>query len=219
MPLRNIILLAPSGLVLFAKDSDAAGRASRAFQRRGADAASSRSRPLLRKRYVALASKKVKQRGKVVGDLKKSRRGAWKLTRTLEDPSRTLYWSAGALPAKEEPAPGEQTRPASRLVVLEPQTGRTHQLRCVMRSLGAPIIGDALYSGDAADRCYLHAASLELDAAELGLAGPGEGVDGVFSVRCPPATGELWAPAEARVVHDGAEFEQLWDAAVRDGLL
>lgn len=48
------------------------------------------------------------------------------------------------------------------LVELLPTTGRTHQLRVHMAQIGHPIVGDTLYGGDAADRTYLHALSLEL---------------------------------------------------------
>ncbi|MDB5730303.1 MAG: pseudouridine synthase, partial [Variovorax sp.] len=56
-------------------------------------------------------------------------------------------------------------RDASRLL-LEPVTGRTHQLRVHLASIGHPILGDALY-GDAtaqagAPRLLLHATLLEL---------------------------------------------------------
>jgi 23S rRNA pseudouridine1911/1915/1917 synthase len=47
------------------------------------------------------------------------------------------------------------------LVKLQPQTGRTHQLRVHMEYLGTPILGDRVY-GKAADRLYLHAAELEV---------------------------------------------------------
>ena len=47
------------------------------------------------------------------------------------------------------------------LVKLQPQTGRTHQLRVHMKYLNTPILGDKVY-GKAADRLYLHAASLEI---------------------------------------------------------
>ncbi len=47
------------------------------------------------------------------------------------------------------------------LIELQPQTGRTHQLRVHMAHLGTPIHGDKVY-GKAADRLYLHAAKLEL---------------------------------------------------------
>lgn len=48
------------------------------------------------------------------------------------------------------------------VVLLKPQTGRTHQLRVHMKQLGNPIIGDTLYAGIPAKRLYLHATSLEL---------------------------------------------------------
>ncbi len=47
------------------------------------------------------------------------------------------------------------------LVELQPQTGRTHQLRVHMAHIGTPIHGDKVY-GEPADRLYLHAAKLEL---------------------------------------------------------
>jgi len=46
-------------------------------------------------------------------------------------------------------------------VQLLPQTGRTHQLRVHMKQIGHPIVGDSLYGGEAANRLYLHALSLE----------------------------------------------------------
>jgi len=51
----------------------------------------------------------------------------------------------------------------STLVLLRPHTGRSHQLRVHMASLGHPILGDNLY-GDArpADRLLLHASQLGL---------------------------------------------------------
>lgn len=47
------------------------------------------------------------------------------------------------------------------LIVLRPQTGRTHQLRVHLAHLGTPIVGDRVY-GKLADRLYLHAYKLEL---------------------------------------------------------
>jgi 23S rRNA pseudouridine1911/1915/1917 synthase len=47
-------------------------------------------------------------------------------------------------------------------VLLEPQTGRTHQLRVHLKQLGHPIVGDTVYGREAADRLYLHAYSLEI---------------------------------------------------------
>lgn len=51
------------------------------------------------------------------------------------------------------------------LVRLFPETGRTHQLRAHLASLGFPIVGDALYGGAAGPRCLLHAQRLEVNGA------------------------------------------------------
>lgn len=48
------------------------------------------------------------------------------------------------------------------LLELRPQTGRTHQLRVHLSTLGHPILGDAVYGGEPANRLYLHAEKLEL---------------------------------------------------------
>ena len=48
------------------------------------------------------------------------------------------------------------------LVELKPTSGRTHQLRVHMKYLGHPILGDAVYGGEKADRLYLHAGALEI---------------------------------------------------------
>jgi len=47
------------------------------------------------------------------------------------------------------------------LVKLQPQTGRTHQLRVHMKYIDTPILGDKVY-GKAGDRLFLHAYSLEI---------------------------------------------------------
>ena len=48
------------------------------------------------------------------------------------------------------------------LLELRPQTGRTHQLRVHLSTIGHPILGDMLYGGKQADRLYLHAEKLEI---------------------------------------------------------
>lgn len=47
------------------------------------------------------------------------------------------------------------------LVLLQPKTGRTHQLRVHMQHLGTPIVGDRVY-GSPADRLLLHAYQLTI---------------------------------------------------------
>jgi len=53
------------------------------------------------------------------------------------------------------------------LVALEPETGRTHQLRVQLAHEGAPIAGDELYGGERAERLFLHATALEFDGKRL----------------------------------------------------
>lgn len=54
---------------------------------------------------------------------------------------------------------------ASSRVLLEPVTGRSHQLRVHMQALGHPIVGDRLYGSEnaqpPASRLFLHACSLQ----------------------------------------------------------
>lgn len=55
-----------------------------------------------------------------------------------------------------------ERRDGRALVELLPETGRTHQLRVQLASVGSPIGGDRLYDGEPATRLLLHAAELEL---------------------------------------------------------
>ena len=63
------------------------------------------------------------------------------------------------------------------LVLLQPLTGRTHQLRVHLAHLGMPIHGDRVY-GKPAERLYLHAAKLEITTAP--------GVRKTFAAPVPP---------------------------------
>lgn len=47
-------------------------------------------------------------------------------------------------------------------LLLQPVTGRSHQLRVHLAAIGHPIVGDILYGGPPAPRLLLHAARLEL---------------------------------------------------------
>lgn len=64
---------------------------------------------------------------------------------------------------------GEPASAAATHVLLEPLTGRSHQLRVHLLSIGHPILGDALY-GDAA--LQARAPRLLLHASELGFVHP-----------------------------------------------
>ncbi|MBH1966255.1 MAG: RluA family pseudouridine synthase [Comamonadaceae bacterium] len=55
-------------------------------------------------------------------------------------------------------------------LMLEPVTGRSHQLRVHLQALGHPIVGDALYGHeDDSERLMLHACELKLSHPESGV--------------------------------------------------
>ncbi|MDC0678649.1 class I SAM-dependent methyltransferase [Sorangium atrum] len=77
------------------------------------------------------------------------------------------------------------------LLELQPETGRTHQLRVQLAAIGLPIAGDPLYGGPEAPRLLLHAAELRLDH-------PATGAAASFRSQVPAAF-EAWlaaAPAD-----------------------
>ena len=102
----------------------------------------------IHKTYWAVAAgKPSKKQGWVTGDMVKARRGAWKLLRSQHNPARTRFDSASL-------------EAGLRFYRLWPQSGKTHQLRVAMKSLGCPILGDVLYGGEVAARVFLHAQRL-----------------------------------------------------------
>jgi len=66
------------------------------------------------------------------------------------------------------PAPAESSETATHLL-LEPLTGRSHQLRVHLLSIGHPILGDALYGSE---EIQARAPRLLLHASELGFVHP-----------------------------------------------
>lgn len=124
----------------------------------------------IQKTYWALSREKPKKKqGSIIGDMQKSRRGAWKLSPQRENPAITQFHS-------------HSLEPKLRQFILQPKTGKTHQLRVAMKSLGSPILGDELYGGESADRLYLH-------AYQLVFCYQGESV----SVSQPPTDGLYWS--------------------------
>lgn len=130
-----------SGLMLFAKDRSTASELSRQF-------ASHR----IEKYYLALSDRPPKKKqGTVAGDMVPARRGDWKLLKSRDNAARTQFFSRSC---------GE----GYRLFLLRPLTGKTHQLRVALKSIGAPVLGDPRYYRDSnADRCYLHAYAISFD--------------------------------------------------------
>lgn len=133
-----------SGIMLLGRNADAAKQISTAFE-------ASR----VHKCYVALSARKPKKKqGTIKGDMEKARRGNWKLLHTTTNPAITRFVSFGI----------QNSRPGMRLYIVKPLTGRTHQIRVAMKSLGSPILGDVRYAdtltAQQEDRTYLHAASI-----------------------------------------------------------
>lgn len=126
-----------SGLLLLARSASAAGAFGRLFEQRG-----------MEKYYLAIGRGKArKKQGLIAGDMTKARRRAWKLLHSKSKPAVTQFFSAAC---------GE----GHRLFVLKPHTGKTHQLRVALNSLGCPVAGDDIYDAAHAadyDRGYLHA--------------------------------------------------------------
>lgn len=129
-----------SGIILFAKKKAAAQEIAQLFRERK-----------IEKFYLALApGTPKKKQGTIKGDMIRGRNGVWILSRSMIRPAVTQFFSAGL---------GNGLR----LYILKPYTGRTHQLRVVMKSLSVPILGDPGYftvSKNPAfllDRGYLHA--------------------------------------------------------------
>lgn len=131
-----------SGLLLLAKSSAACASLAALFAARRVE-----------KYYFALSTQKPhKKQGLVQGDMERSRNGSWRLLRSRHNPARTRFVT-------------RSVRPGLRLFILRPETGRTHQLRVMMKSLGAPILGDQRYGGGVSDRGYLHAYALRFEYA------------------------------------------------------
>lgn len=142
-----------SGLVLVARHADAARALGAQFEQ-----------GTIEKYYVALSARAPsKKQGWVKGAMQKGRNGAWRLLNPQDAKGApdaqfavTQFFSYGLGPVPQ--ADGQ----ALRLFVVRPRTGRTHQIRVALKSIGSPILGDALYGGGEAARGHLHAYSLRL---------------------------------------------------------
>ena len=80
-------------------------------------------------------------------------------------PSRVLVRPDGQ-PSRSRIHPPQRRADGLARVELELVTGRRHQARVHLAWLDMPILGDRQYGGTAADRIYLHAATLDLGALD-----------------------------------------------------
>jgi tRNA pseudouridine32 synthase/23S rRNA pseudouridine746 synthase len=131
--------MATSGLMLFARNADMQRRLSRVFALRQID-----------KNYVALVAGTPPASGEIT------------LPIGPDWPNRPLQ---KVDPLNGKPALTRFTRLGSctqgARLLLEPVSGRTHQLRLHLAAIGHPILGDTLYGGAPAERLMLHAAALD----------------------------------------------------------
>ncbi|WP_338362740.1 TIGR01621 family pseudouridine synthase [uncultured Pseudoalteromonas sp.] len=126
-----------SGLIILARNKASAAKFTALFTEHA-----------INKYYLAISDTKPKKKqGWIKGDMTKSRRGMFKLLPTMQNPAITRFYSFSY-------------KPGFRAYILKPYSGKTHQLRVALKSLGAPILGDSLYSGSNAVRTYLHAYAL-----------------------------------------------------------
>lgn len=131
-----------SGLVIFALNKTTAQAFQILFEQHH-----------IQKYYLAISDKKPKKKqGWVIGDMVSARRGSWKLTKSKDNPAKTQFISALIEPKK-------------RLYLVKPITGKTHQIRVALKSIGAPILGDTRYSetneAKQLNRGYLHAFAIQ----------------------------------------------------------
>jgi 23S rRNA pseudouridine1911/1915/1917 synthase len=126
-----------SGVMFFSKRSDVNARLTRQFQRKA-----------IRKHYLALCE------------------GALMDTRTIDAPiARVGAIEFGVRDYGKRAITHVRPRAATArgsLLAVGLETGRTHQIRVHLASIGHPLVGDWLYGERTAARPMLHAAVLEL---------------------------------------------------------
>jgi tRNA pseudouridine32 synthase/23S rRNA pseudouridine746 synthase len=123
---------ATSGCLLLAKSSKSTATLSDLFAQRQ-----------IEKYYLALSDKKPKKKqGLIKGDMSKARGGSMKLMKSTENPAITQFFSHAHIPG-------------TRAFLCKPHSGKTHQIRVALKSLGAAILGDKRYGGSTNERMQL----------------------------------------------------------------
>lgn len=133
-----------SGLIVFSKTTQASRSLTQQFETRR-----------VRKKYLLLTDRPMKQR-KLEVKSTLVRCGDKYISRPIVTSTELAYTRFELL----KPADPHSSDPGS-LVLAEPLTGRTHQIRVHAAESGIPILGDTRYGGTPARRLCLHAAELQ----------------------------------------------------------
>lgn len=147
-----------SGILILAKNAQAAAVFGQLFEQKE-----------IEKYYLAISAKKPKKKqGAIKGGMKKVRDGKWMLDSSNIAVAISQFFSFSI-------------SPGLRLFLIKPLTGKTHQIRVALKSIGSPILGDDLYKGENADRTYLHAYCIRFSYQQQ-----------PFCIICPPNKGEMF---------------------------
>jgi 23S rRNA pseudouridine1911/1915/1917 synthase len=171
---------AVSGVLLFATTPRAARQLARQFERRQ-----------IRKTYLAIVRPSAGG-GSAVGTTFE-----WRDTiRKVPDEPRAEIVPPGTAGGRDAVTTGRVLAAAAegtRLVELEPVTGRMHQLRLQAATRGLAVVGDSLYGGwspAAAGPPAARSAAIGLHASRITFRDPATGTE--TTVACPPPAGPLW---------------------------
>lgn len=153
-----------SGILIVAKNAKAAAVFGELFENRK-----------IEKYYLAMSIKKPKKKqGAVKGGMKKVRDGKWMLDNSQTNQALSQFFSFSIAAGL-------------RLFLIKPLTGKTHQIRVALKSLGSPILGDELYKGEVSDRTYLHAYCVRFEYQQQ-----------LIEVLCQPNIGSFFTQKETQ---------------------
>jgi tRNA pseudouridine32 synthase/23S rRNA pseudouridine746 synthase len=152
---------ATSGCLLLAKNKQAAASLNQLFANKK-----------IEKYYLAISDAKPKKKqGKIAGDMKKSRGGSYMLTQAESSQPKAVTFFIS-----------EGLANIGRLFYIKPVTGKTHQIRVALKSIGSAILGDERYKGSVSDRLYLHSMMLVFSYNQH-----------EYCIQCMPQTGEFFS--------------------------
>jgi tRNA pseudouridine32 synthase/23S rRNA pseudouridine746 synthase len=153
-----------SGVLILAKNPQAAAIFGQLFEQKKVE-----------KYYLAISAKKPKKKqGAIKGGMKKIRDGKWMLDNNNTAVAISQFFSFAIAPGL-------------RLFLVKPITGKTHQIRVALKSIGSPILGDDLYKGENSDRTYLHAYCIRFIYQQQAIC-----------IICPPDKGNVFLSVDTK---------------------